>query len=180
MARAPREFVEDGIYHVYARGSNRQAIFELDGDRIDFLQCLTRVVDRHRLSCLAYCLMTNHYHLVLRTPATGLSNAMKELNGRYALRFNHRYQRDAHVFKNRFGAVLQETHEQMLWTVRYVARNPLEKRLCARPEEWRWSSHRAVVGLDERPAFLDVGQLLEFLADRPEKAMSLYESLVAS
>lgn len=179
MPRTPREFVENGIYHVYARGSNRQAIFELDADRIDFLRCLTKVVERHELSCLAYCLMTNHYHLLVRTPERGLSNAMKELNGRYALRFNRRYERDAHLFKNRFGAVLQETQDQFTWSVRYIARNPLEKRLCARPEEWRWSSHRAVVGLDDPPPFLDVQQLLGLLVDEPRQAMACYQSLVA-
>jgi REP element-mobilizing transposase RayT len=171
--------VEGGIYHVYTRGSNRQALFELDGDRIDFLSCLSRAVGRHELRCLGYCLMTNHYHLLLVTPGAGLSNAMKELNGRYALRFNRRHQRDAHLFKNRFGAVIQETHEQLLTTVRYIARNPLDKGLCARPEEWRWSSYRALVGLDARPSFLHAEHLLGLLADESSEATARYRVLVS-
>ncbi len=178
MTRQPREFVENGIYHVYSRGSNRQAIFELDGDRIDFLRCLERAVARHELGCLGYCLMTNHYHLLVRTPDGRLSTAMRELNGRYAFRFNRRNERDAHLFKNRFGAVLQESHEQFLRSVRYVARNPLEKGLCARPEEWRWSSHRALVGLDVTPPFLNVEELLLYVADVSVDAVARYRELV--
>ena len=179
MPRQVRQFVDDGVYHVYSRGSSRQAIFQLDSDRIDFLDCLSRVVERHHLSCLGYCLMTNHYHLVVQTPDDRLSKAMKELNGRYALRFNRRHERDAHLFKNRFGAVLQDSHDQLLWTLRYVARNPVDKRLCARPEEWRWSSHRALIGLDDKPEFLDVARLLAYLADGSAPAMAQYRALVA-
>jgi len=166
------------IYHVYARGSNRQAIFAFDSDRTDFLECLTRAVQAYDLRCLSYCLMLNHYHLVLQIPDTRLSQAMKALNGRYALRFNQRYGRDAHLFKNRFGAVLQETNSQFLWTLRYTARNPVEKGLCALPEEWRWSSYRASVGLDPVPSFLDVGALLSFLGDEVIAATARYRELI--
>jgi REP element-mobilizing transposase RayT len=123
MARSPRAFVPGATYHVYSRGSNRQAIFRFDSDRIDFLMCLERALRRARLQCLAYCLMPNHYHLVLETSDDNLSSAMKALNGRYALRFNRRYERDAHLFRNRFGAVLQESQDQLLWTLRYTVRN---------------------------------------------------------
>ncbi len=178
MARKPRVFIENGIYHVYSRGSNRQAIFELDGDRVDFLHCLERAVARYRLACLGYCLMTNHYHLIFRTPDARLSTAMRELNGGYSRRFNLRYGREAHLFKNRFGAVLQETQEQFLRTVRYVARNPIEKGLCARAEEWRWSSHRALAGLDAMPRFLHADELLLHLTDESGDAMACYRALV--
>jgi putative transposase len=109
MPRPPREFVPGGIYHVFARGSNRQPIFDVDSDHVDFLYCLEKAVARGRLTCLAYCLLPNHYHLVVETPDGELSQAMKALNGRYSLRFNQRYGRDAHLFKNRFGAVRQKT-----------------------------------------------------------------------
>jgi putative transposase len=86
VPRPPREFAAGGTYHVFSRGSNRQAIFRFDTDRDDFLMCLHRVVVRYELECLAYCLMPNHFHLVLETPDDRLSNAMKALNGRYSLR----------------------------------------------------------------------------------------------
>jgi putative transposase len=178
MARAPRTFVPGSIYHLYARGSNRQAIFAFDGDRVDFLGCLDRVVARGGLRCLAYCLMTNHYHLVVQTENGELSRAMKALNGRYALRFNRRYERDAHLFKNRFGAVRQGSDSQLLWTLRYTAMNPVEKGLCGSPEEWHWSSYRASIGLDQPPRFLDVERLLSYFGDVSESAVAAYRACV--
>jgi len=170
--------VPGAAYHVYARGSNRQALFTFDSDRVDFLDCLERVVSRSKLSCLAYCLMSNHYHLVVETGEGNLSLAMKALNGRYALRFNRRHERDAHLFKNRFGAVHQRTEAQLLWTVRYAVRNPVESGLCGNPAEWRWSSYRASIGLERAPRFLDVGRLLSHFADTPVRARTIYSAFV--
>lgn len=178
MGRAPRQFVAGGIYHVHSRGSNRQAIFAFDTDRIDFLDCLDRVVTRTNLRCLAYCLMSNHYHLVLQTGDGELSRAIQRLNGRYALRFNRRYDRDAHLFKNRFGAVPQETESQLIWTFRYIVMNPVVTGLCGAPEEWRWSSYRASAGIDEAPRFLDVSGLLSFFGDVSERSRAQYRACV--
>ena len=164
---------------MFSRGSNRQAIFAFDSDRADFIDCLARAVTNHDVVCLAYCLMPNHYHLVMQAGGNGLSNALKALNGRYSLRFNRRYGRDAHLFRNRFRAVLQTTDEQVIWTLRYTARNPVESGLCALPEEWRWSSYRATVGLDKRPAFLNVRALLAYFGNRTDMALLRYRELVA-
>ena len=177
MARSPRLFVPGGVYHVYSRGSNRQSIFSFDGDRVDFLECLARVVERHELRCLAYCLMSNHYHLVLETADGHVSSAMKSLNGRYSLRFNRRYGRDAHLFRNRFGAVLQESETQLLSALRYTVRNPVDAGLCAAPEEWPWSSYRACAGLDPAPTFLDLTAVLSYFGDESEAAMSRFREL---
>jgi REP element-mobilizing transposase RayT len=178
MPRRLREIVPGGTYHVFTRGSNRQSIFQFDSDRTDFLMCLERVVERFELRCVAYCLMPNHYHLVLETPDGALSAAMKAVNGRYSLRFNKRYGRDAHLFKNRFGAVLQESEEQLLWTLRYTVRNPVESGLCADPEDWPWSSYRACAGIELAPAFLDLAGALTHFGDRPSGAMATYRAHV--
>jgi REP element-mobilizing transposase RayT len=178
MGRPPREFAPGEIYHVFSRGSNRQAIYRYDSDRIDFLDCLERVVGRHKLVCLGYALLPNHFHLVVETPDGRLSDAMKALNGRYALRFNQRYGRDAHLFKNRFGAVRQELDIQLLWTLRYVVRNPLDAGVCSRPEEWPWTSYRASVGEVKPPRFLALRRLLLYFADSPEVAMSQFREFV--
>jgi putative transposase len=178
VGRPRREFVAGAVYHVYARGSNRQAIFTYDSDRTDFLFCLARVVARTQLSCLAYCLMSNHYHLVLQTHDGELSRCMQALNGGYSNRFNRRYGRDAHLFRNRFGAVRQETQGQLEWTLRYVAVNPVTKGLCSRPEEWPWSSYRSSVGIDSAPRFLDVPRVLSLYADTAETAVTRFRASV--
>jgi REP-associated tyrosine transposase len=131
-----------------------------------------------QLRCLAYCLMTNHYHLVLETADGEVSRAMKTLNGRYALRFNRRYDRDAHVFKNRFGAVHQRSEPQLLWTLRYTVMNPVDNGLCARPDEWHWSSYRASVGLDRAPRYLDVRRLLSYFGDESARARTVYRAYI--
>jgi putative transposase len=120
--------------------------------------------------------MPNHYHLVLETDDGELSRAIKALNGSYALRFNRRHGRDAHLFKNRFGAVRQETESQLLWTLRYTVMNPVESGLCATPGEWPWSSYGASIGHDRAPAFLDVNRLLMHFGDVSHRAMALYRS----
>jgi len=122
--------------------------------------------------------MSNHYHLVLDTRDGELSRAMKALNGRYSLRFNLRYERDAHLFKNRFGAVRQETESQLLWTLRYTVMNPVENGLCGHPREWPWSSYRASVGIEQPPSFLDVRGLLTRFGDVPEQAVGAYRAFV--
>lgn len=180
MPRPPRDFIPGATYHVFSRGSNRQAIFRFDSDRTEFLMCLDRVVERFSLRCVAYCLMPNHYHLVLETSDGALSDALKALNGRYSIRFNRRYRRDAHLFKNRFGAVLQETEDQLLWTLRYAVRNPVESGLCSEPDEWPWSSYRACAGIDRAPAFLDLEGALRHFGDTPSAAMARYRESMAS
>jgi putative transposase len=135
-------------------------------------------VKRHQLRCVAYCLMLNHYHLVLETRDGQLSRAIQALNGRYANRFNHRYARDAHLFKNRFGATSQRTQSQLLWTLRYTVMNPVESGLCGSPDEWRWSSYRASAGIDPVPSFLDVDHLWSLFGDTAGTAMARYRDLV--
>ena len=178
MARAPRDFVPGAVYHVFARGSNRQRIFIYDSDHVDFLHCLERVVARANLRCLAYCLMPNHYHLILETRDGELSRAMKALNGRYALRFNRRYGRDAHLFKNRFGAVHQTSDAQLLWALRYAVRNPVDRGLCRTPGEWQWSSYRASAGLAPAPRFLEVAGLLAYFGGTSDRARAVYRAFV--
>ena len=154
MARERREWIDGAIYHVFSRGSNRQAIFLNDGDYVEFDLLLADALRTHELDAFGWSLMPNHWHGVVRSQADGLSAFMKSVNRRYALRFDRRWGRTAHVFENRFGAVLQETQEQLLWTLRYVVRNPVEAGLCASPFDARWTSFHATAGLAPAPAYL--------------------------
>ena len=177
MPRPPRNWIPGGTYHVFSRGSNRNALFLYDGDRFDFLDYTATVVERYGLECLAYALMTNHVHYLFCTPpepADALSKALRDLNGTYARRFNKRHDREAHAFKNRFGAISKETREDVIWTARYIVRNPVEAGLCAHAADWPWSSYRPTVGLEPAPAFLSTGLLLSLFGGRSEVALSRY------
>lgn len=170
-----------GFYHVFSKGSNSGALFLYDYDRIDFLDYVATVIERYELECLAYALMTNHFHGLFRTPERlepTLSKALRDLNGTHARRFNRRYRREAHAFKNRFGAVLQESVEQLIWTARYVVVNPLEAGLCSHASEWAWTSYRATAGLEPAPEFLSASTLLSFFSDNPAAAVAKYVEFV--
>ena len=178
MARRRREWFEGAIYHLFSRGSNRQAIFLNDGDYVEFDLLLTEALRVHSLDCFGWSLMPNHWHVVVRCPPQGLSEFMRRVNQRYALRFDRRWGRTAHVFENRFGAVLQETEEQFLWTLRYVVRNPVEARICASPFDASWTSFAATAGLAPAPAHFRVDTILALFADDPTDARRRYIDFV--
>jgi putative transposase len=154
VPRPPREFVPGGVYHVAARGSDRRPLFVHDADREAFLDRLGLLVETFELGCVAYCLMGNHYHLVVQTPDGRVSMALKQLNGGYSRHFNRVNGRSAHLFRNRFLARLIEGEPYLLAACSYVAHNPVRAGLCGEPADWPWGSYRASVGVDQVPGFL--------------------------
>jgi len=178
MPRPAREWIEGGIYHVFSRGSNRQAIFLNDGDYVEFDLLLAEAFRLHEVDAFGWSLMPNHWHGVVRSPAAGLSAFMKCVNQRYALRFDRRWSRTAHVFQNRFGAVLVETDEQFLATIRYVVRNPVEAGICPTPVDAKWTSYRATVGLEPAPLHLRVAEILELFGRDVETARQRFVEFV--
>lgn len=144
MSRPHRLQIAGGTYHVTSRGNRRQSIYHDDHDRRMFLALRNQVVRRCGWRELAYCLMTNHFHLLIETPAPNLSLGMHRLNGEYARYFNERHSVDGHLFDRRFGSRLIETEEYLADALRYIASNPVEAGLCAHPRDWRWSSFYGV------------------------------------
>ena len=134
------------MYHVTARSISAMPLFEDDLDRLDFNRQLAAAVDRPAWTCVAACLMTTHYHLIVEVEDESLPVGMKQLNSRYAQRFNARHGRRGHVFASRYWARRIETDEHLLTAFRYVARNPVAAGLCRRPADWRWSSYASAVG----------------------------------
>ena len=176
MARLPRTLAADGTYHVTARGNRRQAVFVDDHDRRLFLRILGDAVERHRWRCHAYCLLSNHFHLLVHTPvaAEDLPDGMHRLNGRYAQWFNDRHELDGHLFQGRFHSTLIESEGHLLETLRYIYRNPVTAGLCVVPEDWAWSSYPATTGLASAPTFLSTGMVLAlFGADRRRARLHL-------
>jgi putative transposase len=147
MARAPRREQQNAWYHVTARGVDRRTIFQDTVDRRFFLTMLEEVRDLHGWSCLTYCLMENHYHLLIRTRDPTLAAGMQRLNGRYAQRFNWRHKRSGHLLEARYGAEPIQRPAHLMETFRYIARNPVTAGATKSPDGYPWSAHRALAGL---------------------------------
>ena len=143
MGRAPRVQFPGGTYHVVSRGNLRAPIYLDDDDRHYFLVVLRRICVRHKWTCHAYCLLTNHFHLIVETPDATLSRGMQTLNGTYARSFNERYGRQGHLFENRFWSGVLLDERRLREALRYVAFNPVRAGLCERPAEWRWTGGSA-------------------------------------
>jgi REP element-mobilizing transposase RayT len=177
VARALRVELPGATYHVTARGNAQSLIFDDDKDRQVFLTTLERVVERFAWRCLAYCLMGNHYHLVVTTPEPNLARGMRQLNGVYAQSYNRRHGRVGHVFQDRYAAVMVQTDHHLFNLVGYVAMNPVEAGFCKQPESWPWGSHAETLGL--RPAsFVDTDSLFALLSPSRRQAVELYRYVV--
>ena len=168
MARALRIEYPGAVYHVTARGNERRDIFRDDDDREQFLRFLGDAVMRFGWILTDYTLMTNHFHLVLETPRPNLSRGMQWLGGIYAAWFNRKYGRSGHLFGGRFHAFLVEKEAYYLELLRYVVLNPVRAKIVARPEEYRWSSYRAMAGYEPAPEWLNVSELAAFFG--PDRA----------
>jgi putative transposase len=160
VARPLRIEFPGALYHVTSRGNDRAPVFLVDSDRRQFLETLGEVVGRCGWRCHAYCLMTNHYHLVVETPRANLSAGMRHVNGLYTQRFNRRHERAGHVFQGRFHAVLVERETHFLELARYVVLNPVRAGLVRRAEDYRWSSLRASLGFEPTPSWLTRDELV--------------------
>jgi REP element-mobilizing transposase RayT len=147
MPRSPRSQPPGETFHLTARGVRRQAVFLDDLDYGLYVGLLGQTAQRHRWIVLAYCLIPNHLHLLVRLEDSTLSRGMHRQQGVYARRFNERHGLSGHVFEARFHAVhvVQEAHR--LHVLRYIVQNPVRAGLCEDPADWPWSSHRAVAGL---------------------------------
>jgi REP-associated tyrosine transposase len=159
MPRPLRVQLAGGVYHVVSRGNRQQAIFCDETDYLRFLELLGVVVSRFGWRCHAYCLMPNHFHLVIETPEANISAGMQWLNGSYAQWFNIRYGFSGHLFQGRFYGELVESWYHLLELVRYIVLNPVRAGLCRDASRWRWSSYRAMVGEAKSAALLTVGWL---------------------
>lgn len=149
-----------------------------DFDRRQFLALLTRVVRVLEWRCHGFCLMPNHYHLVLETPEPNLSAGMQRLNGGYAKTFNWIHGFEGHLFERRFRCVVVERESHMLELARYLALNPVHAGLCNHPSEWPWGSYPALVGLAPPPEFLTCDLLLSLFGPDVKLARSRFAEFV--
>ena len=145
MPRIPRSVFPDGLFHVATRGVPKMPTYGDDNDRRNFLGLLAFAVDRYEWTCQAFCLMTNHYHLVLDATRENLSDGMQVLNGDYAQAYNGKYGRWGHLFGDRFWcrSLPEDELEQVCF---YVMENPVRAGLCKEIADWPWSACRFELG----------------------------------
>jgi putative transposase len=178
MPRAPRRQIADGTFHLTGRGNRRQRIF-LDGDdRLLLLYLLDELRRRRGWLGHAYCLMPNHYHVVVETPDEDLSAGMQWLNGCYGQAFNARHGVDGHLFQGRFHSTVVEGDGHLVELSRYLALNPVRAGLCRRPAGWIWGSYRAVSGLEPARHFLAPGRVLASFGKDIGSARKRFEAFV--
>ena len=178
MARPLRLEFPGAIYHLTGRGNARQKIFFSDADRQLFLDTLAAVVGRYGWICHAYCLMANHYHLLVETSKPNLSLGMRQLNGIYTQAFNRRHQRVGHLFQGRFKAILVEEESYLLELCRYIVLNPIRVKGNVQPSTWKWSSYRATAGLASAPEFLTTDWVLRQFGKNRTQAQKRYREFV--
>src|SRR5512135_1465935 len=179
MSRPLRLEFPGALYHVTARGDRREPIFDDDQDRNELLLVLGQALKRFDATCLAYCLMPNHYHFVFETRRANLSRLMRHVNGVYTQRYNRRHHKVGHLFQGRFKAILVDRDAYLLEVCRYVDLNPVRAQLTKRPQNWAWSSYCAHVGLVQRPPWLDSAALLRQLAPAKAAGSRRYAEFVA-
>ena len=178
MARPLRIEYPGAVYHVTSRGNARNKIFADDQDREDFLFVLGSVIKRYNWLCHAYCLMDNHYHLMIETPDANLSLGMRQLNGVYTQKYNRRHNEPGHIFQGRFKAILVDKDNYLLELCRYVVLNPTRAKMVERPEQWIWSSYRATAGSKPVPEYLTADWILGLFGRKRKIAQKKYRMFV--
>ena len=164
MARPLRLLVENGHYHVTSRTWDQSRLFRGDDDRREFLDLFAMTVARFDWRCLAYCLMDNHFHLLLRTPLANLPRGMQRLNSGYAQWFNRERGRRGPVYERRYHAELIQREPHLLEVYRYIALNPVRAGILREPLEYAWSSHAAIAGLAPPPPYLMVSEAYDLFS----------------
>jgi len=178
MARPLRIEFAGALYHITSRGDRREAIYEDDEDREMFLGVLAETVERFNWVCHAYCLMTNHYHLVVETVEGNLSKGMRQLNGVFTQTSNRRHNRMGHLFQGRFKGILVDKDAYLLELSRYVVLNPVRANMVVQPGDWLWSSYRAITGEAAVPAWLAVDGMLSLFGSSRRVAQKRYRQFV--
>lgn len=178
MSRPLRIEFPGAVYHITSRGNGKQKIFFKDSDRKMFLSLLGEVVEREKWICYAYCLMDNHYHLLIETTRANLSRGMRELNGVYAQKLNYIRDSVGHVFQSRYKSILVEKDNYLLELCRYIALNPVRAGIVENPEDWEWSSYRATLGLTEASKLLNVSWILSNFDEDTKRSKKKYEKFV--
>ncbi|MBW2368537.1 MAG: transposase [Deltaproteobacteria bacterium] len=180
MARPLRVEFEGAYYHVMHRGNGSENIFLNTRDREKFFEYLSKATERYSIVIHTYCLMTNHYHLILETPHANLSQAIKWINVSYATYFNRKHDRHGHLFQGRFKAIIIDADVYLKPLSRYIHLNPLRGGITKSLDDYKWSSYGAYSGKDKAPDWLEVDWLLSLFGKPKRMAFNKYREYVES
>lgn len=172
MPRAAREKSKTGIYHIILRGINRQEIFEEEEDSIKFLNTLKEYQKISGYKLYAYCLMSNHIHLLLKEEKEELGVAMRRIGASYVYWYNWKYERCGHLFQDRYKSEPVEDDQYLLTVLRYIHQNPLKAGLVKNIADYKWNSYGEYI---EEPQIIDADFALELLSDDREKAIDRFK-----
>ena len=179
MARPLRLEFSGACYHVTARGNRREAIFRDDSDRLRFIDLLAKEVGQQGWILYAFCLMDNHYHLLLETPEPNLVGGMRRLNGAYTQAFNRRHRLVGHLLQGRYKAILVDQESYLLELCRYVVLNPVRAKAVKSVNDWPWSSYLPTAGKMSCPEWLAADRVHALFGVDAAAAGRTYRSFVA-
>jgi REP element-mobilizing transposase RayT len=179
MGRRHRIQFPGAVYHVMARGNRKSMIVDDDDDRRAFRDTFSGAAGDYEVRVYACCLMGTHYHSLLDTPRSNLSEFVRAVNSEYSKAFNRRHARVGHTFEQRFESVLVQREKYLRRVARYIALNPVKAHLCSDATDWPWSTHRATAGVEEAPAWLHLDWLRwAFRASCLREAQRQYDAYV--
>ncbi|OGL61860.1 hypothetical protein A3C09_04695 [Candidatus Uhrbacteria bacterium RIFCSPHIGHO2_02_FULL_47_44] len=179
MTRPLRIQYPGALYHITCRGNERRPIYSCDGDRHLFLKKLSDIVETHNVICHAYCLMDNHYHLLVETPDGNLSQTMRDLNGNYTQAFNQTYERVGHLFEGRFKSFVIEKESYLLEVARYIVLNPVRANMVDHPEKYYWSSYLDTAGMRKASNWLHTDWIRGLFGKNKQTSTASYAEFVA-
>jgi putative transposase len=160
VPRKPRVHGPKTLYHITVLATGHEALFLEDDDRLLLYRILEYAVQKHGWEIRAFVVMTTHFHLLVWTPEDDIARGMQLICGIYVQVSNKEHGRRGHLVCGRFGSVVVDRPGHALEVVRYIALNPVRAGICDRPEQWRWSSYPATLGLAAPPSFLEIGWVL--------------------
>jgi putative transposase len=178
MARPLRIEYPGAFYHITSRGNERKDIFKSQRDREKFLSYLASASERYQAVIHVFCMLGNHYHLLMETPKGNLSQIMRHINGAYTTYINVKRNRSGHLFQGRYKAILVEKDEYAKELSRYIHLNPVRAGIVERPEKYPWSSYRYYIGLEKKPDWLVTDFILSYFGKRVSKAQKRYREFV--
>ncbi len=179
MARPLRITYPGAFYHITSRGNEQKPVFKSKRDRVKFQEYLESASERYNAVIHVYCMMDNHYHLLLETPSGNLPQIMRHINGAYTNYFNTKRDRAGHLFQGRYKAILFEKDEYAKQLSRYIHLNPVRAGLAEKPEEYEWSSYPEYIGKREKPEWLCTDFIHGYFGKTKTSAEKQYHKFVS-